>query len=90
VEVDGKAGRAREVIQNSLESSDGSSVTSGQNECVVCVLKDRAWQVGVNRVHKIPTGGSATDEALEDICDDDETVWRERIALTETAPTSDL
>ena len=29
------------------------------------------------------------DEALEDVCDDDEKVWRERIALTETAPTSD-
>jgi hypothetical protein len=80
VEVDGEAGCRSKIIEDLLEVGNRNVVHPTENKGIVSVLEHRAWKIWGERVTHFAISPSFTDEALENVSDDDEKVWGEGVS----------
>jgi hypothetical protein len=78
-----------ENIEDRLQVAGRIEGGATEDECIVSVLKDGAWEVGGERVAEVSTPPSLTDEALEDVYHNDKKIGGEGITLAEAITTTD-
>lgn len=79
VEVNGKPCSKGELVENRFEARSGPWFCPADDESVVCILKDRTGGGRGERVRELAINIRLTDEALEDIGNNDEEIgspWR--------------
>lgn len=75
---------AREPVKDVLQVCYPIDVVFYQDECVVRMLEDRTGEGGIDGVVDQTIGGGLLQQALQDVCNNDEEVWRDGVALPES------
>ena len=70
VEINGQTGGDGEIIKKGLEIGNVRRNGPNDDKSIVCILKDRTWEVVNNRVKKEAGSGSMQDKLLKDVDDD--------------------